>query len=93
MNERIQELVERFAQDFLNRSGHDMREYEPFLEESRIFAESLVQSVITDLEKLREEYANPGMYEPVEYYDRQAAKEVAMEDALDIIRYNFGVKS
>jgi hypothetical protein len=50
-------------------------------------------SVMDDLEKMRENYANPGMYEPIEYYDRQAAKEVAMEDALDTIRYNFGVKS
>jgi hypothetical protein len=93
MNERIQELVERFAQDFLNRSGYDMREYEPFLEESRIFAESLVKSVITDLEKLHEGYANPGTYESDEYYVRQAAKEVAMDDAMSTIRHNFGVKS
>jgi hypothetical protein len=47
---------------------------------------------MADLEKLRAEYANPDMYESVEYYDRQAAKESALEDALDTIRYNFGVK-
>jgi hypothetical protein len=93
MNERIKELIEKFAQELFNRSGYDMRKYEPFLEESQIFAESLLMSVIADLEKLREEYANPGTYESDEYYVRQAAKEVAMDDAMSTIRYNFGIKS
>lgn len=42
MNERIQELVKQFAVDLLNRSAIDMREYEPFLEETEKFVESIV---------------------------------------------------
>jgi len=48
--------------------------------------------VMADLEKLRAEYANPDMYESVEYYDSMRAKESALEDALDTIQYNFGVE-
>jgi hypothetical protein len=43
MTKRIEELVEKFAQDFFNRSVVDLRKYEPFLEESRIFAETIVK--------------------------------------------------
>jgi hypothetical protein len=56
------------------------------------FAELIVKSVMADLEKLRAEYANPDMYESVEYYDSMRAKESALEDAIDTIRYNFGVE-
>lgn len=43
MNERTQELIKQFATDLLNRSGYDMREYEPFLEEAEKFAEMLIR--------------------------------------------------
>ena len=43
MNERIQELVKQFAVDILNRSAIDMREYEPFLEETEKLVESIVE--------------------------------------------------
>jgi hypothetical protein len=92
MNERIRELAEQagmtddkfgmfFAKDKHDEDGVDLEK----------FSELIVKSVMADLEKLRAEYANPDMYESVEYYDRQAAKESALEEALDTIRYNFGV--
>ncbi len=43
MNERIKELVKKFAEDFVDRSGYDMRELEPFLVESQLFAESIIR--------------------------------------------------
>lgn len=43
MNERTQELIKQFATDLLNRSGYDMREYEPFLQEAEKFAELIVR--------------------------------------------------
>jgi hypothetical protein len=85
MNERIEQLAEQ-TKEFMD--GSD--DLDIFIEK---FAELIVMSVIGDLEKMREEYDNPGMYEPVEYYVRQRAKSVAIDDALDIIQYNFGVKS
>ena len=89
MNERIQELIKQASYNIMETNGAPIISNE-FNKEK--FAELIVKSVMADLEKMREEYANPyGMYQPVEYYDRQAAKESAMEDALDTIRYNFGV--
>jgi hypothetical protein len=85
MNERIRALAEQAT-----------KQYSPTYytqEWIQGFSELIVKSVMADLEKLRAEYANPDMYESVEYYDRQAAKESALEDALDTIRYNFGVES
>ena len=82
MNERIRELMKQSMVEH----QFDIR----FSPEK--FAELIVESVMADLEKLRAEYANPGMYESVEYYDSMRAKESAMEDALDTIRYNFGVE-
>jgi hypothetical protein len=81
MNERIQELIKQSMVEY----QFDIR----FSPEK--FAELIVKSVMADLEKQRAEYANPGMYESVEYYDSMRAKESALEEALDTIRYNFGV--
>jgi hypothetical protein len=81
MNERIRELIKQSMVEY----QFDIR----FSPEK--FAELIVKSVMADLEKLRAEYANPGMYESVEYYDSMRAKESALEEALDTIQYNFGV--
>lgn len=43
MNERLQQLVKQFAEDFTARSGYDMREFEPFIKESEKFAELIVR--------------------------------------------------
>ena len=48
MNPRIRDLIEQFATNLLNRSGYDMREYEPFLKESEKFAELIVQECIAE---------------------------------------------
>ena len=46
MNEQIEQLVKQFAEDLMKRSGYDMRAFEPFLVESRQFAEKIVQEVL-----------------------------------------------
>lgn len=51
MNERIRELVKKFAEDFLARSGCDVREFEPFLVESRLFAELMAREAIAVVQK------------------------------------------
>ena len=42
MNELTKKLVNQFATNLLNRSGYDMREYEPFISEAEKFAELIV---------------------------------------------------
>lgn len=51
MNKRTQELAKQFATDLLNRSGYDMREYEPFLEEAEKFVESLIRECVLHLHR------------------------------------------
>ena len=87
MNPRLQQLADQCTNQYRDDHGGYIDEID-----IETFAELIVKSVMADLEKLRAEYANPGMYESVEYYDSMRAKESAMEDALDTIRYNFGVE-
>lgn len=42
MNELTKNLVNQFATNLMNRSGYDMREYEPFLSEAEKFAELII---------------------------------------------------
>ena len=56
------------------------------------FAELIVQSILNSLETEREYYANPGTYQPLEYYVKMSAKEDALSDAISMIRIDFGVK-
>jgi len=51
MNERIDELVKKFAEDFVARSGYDVRGFEPFLVESRLFAELMAREAIAVVQK------------------------------------------
>jgi hypothetical protein len=85
MNERILELARQAAAV----EGWGPEVWQTTFTEK--FAELIIKSVMADLEKLRAEYDNPGMYESVEYYDSMRAKESALEEALDTIQYNFGV--
>lgn len=50
MNQRIKELAKQFAVDFMNKSGYDMREYAPFLEETEKFAELLIEECVNVLQ-------------------------------------------
>ena len=50
MNERINKLARQFAVDFANKSGYDMREYKPFLEETEKFANLIVEDIMHELE-------------------------------------------
>jgi hypothetical protein len=56
------------------------------------FAELIVQSILNSLETEREYYANPGAYQPLEYYVKMSAKEDALSDAISMIRSDFGVE-
>ena len=54
MNERIDELVKKFAEDFVARSGCDVREFDPFLVESRLFAELIVRECAEQVSRTTE---------------------------------------
>ena len=56
------------------------------------FAELIVQSILNSLETEREYYANPGTYQSLEYYVKMSAKREALNDAISLIRTDFGVK-
>jgi len=65
MNERIDELVKKFAEDFLARSGCDVREFDPFLVESRLFAESIVREcaeIADNADATREKWQSIGKF-------------------------------
>ena len=94
MNERIRELQHqcwvKVPCDFDMRKGglstiNTVFDYEKF-------AELIVQSILNSLETEREYYANPGTYQPLEYYVKMSAKEDALSDAISMIRSDFGVE-
>lgn len=84
MNERIRELLIEAHKQTKGGiyNGHPS-------EWTEKFAELLVQSIIDLLEKDRENYDNPGMYRPSDYYDSMEAKETAISDAIDSIKYTY----
>ena len=51
-----------------------------------------LELVLDILTSMKESYDNPGTYESREYYERMDAKASAIEDAIDSIKYQFGVK-
>jgi hypothetical protein len=57
------------------------------------FAELIVKDCLAKLLSLKEGYDDPGTYESTEYYQRMEAKSLAMEEAIDEIKYRFEVKS
>ena len=90
MNERIRELAKQFAVDFLNKSGYDMREYAPFLEETEKFAELLIEECVNLMENQREHYYSKVLgQQSAEHYDRVISKGDAFDDAVTIIRSHF----
>ena len=65
MNERTQDLIKQFATNLLNRSGYDMREYEPFLEETEKLVEAIVKEcadVADTADATREKWEGIGKY-------------------------------
>lgn len=56
------------------------------------FAGLLIGECLSILSDAQDGYANPGKYEPVEYYREMRAKKYAMEDAISSIKYRFGVE-
>lgn len=87
MNKRIQELIKQADEKFSCEYNGD---YTVFNKEK--FAELIVQSILNSLETEREYYANPGAYQPLEYYVTMSAKEDALSDAISMIRSDFGVE-
>ena len=90
MNERIQELVkqaENYAAEQNDTFGVSYKK-----EYNQKFAELIVQGILKRLEDEREYYANPVPYEPDDYYIKMAGKKDAIDDAIAMIRSEFGVK-
>ena len=56
------------------------------------FSLLIVHSILKRLEDEREYYANPVPYEPEDYYIKMAGKKDAIDDAIAMIRSDFGVK-
>jgi hypothetical protein len=92
MNERIRELAHQADLVIKKNNGNDFRfgAMDPKLEK---FAELIVQDCLAKLLSLKEGYDDPGTYESTEYYQRMEAKSLAMEEAIDEIKYRFEVKS
>ena len=85
MNERTQELIEQFATNLLNRSGYDMREYEPFLEEAEKFAELILQECVN----MCHDIADPHLYRNQDICQRLAP---GASYAAKVIKFRFGVE-
>lgn len=79
MNERTQDLIEQFATNLLNRSGYDMREYEPFLKEAEKFAELIAQHCVEVIDAAKAGYD-------------QVPAEVALDMAAKNVKAYFGTK-
>lgn len=56
------------------------------------FVELIVQHIVNRLEDERAYYANPAPYEPEDYYIKMAGKKDGIDDAIAMIRSDFGVK-
>jgi hypothetical protein len=83
----IEQLVKKFAEDFFKRSSYDMREYDPFLEESRLFVQQIVRKCI-------EAAGDPGdeLIKGDAWHDgvRASVLSIQQEFGLD---HNFGIES
>lgn len=55
------------------------------------FAKLIAQHILDMLKVEREHYANPGMYNTEEYYIKTDAKVDVLDDAISMIRRDFGV--
>ena len=97
MNERIKQLADQVWREILDETsidGDSSNVYSPdeVVAFEQKFAELIIGECITMLEKKREYYSNPGSYEYDNYYVRMAAKEDAFDDAVSMIKSNFGVE-
>jgi hypothetical protein len=50
-----------------------------------------LETVLEILEDMKASYADVGGYESRDYYERMAAKEDAIDDAISSIKYRFGL--
>lgn len=93
MNERIRELLYEAGGEYggeLPTTGETLIYTEEVDYEK--FAHLIVQSILNSLETEREYYANPGTYQALEYYTKMSAKREAINDAISLIRNDFGVE-
>jgi hypothetical protein len=84
MNEQIEKLVKQFAEDLMKKSGYDMRELEPFIEESRVFAESIVRECANEIIKQN------GDVVVLDDWDR--GYDAGLQCAISVIKEHFGVE-
>ena len=69
MNELTKKLVNQFATNLLNRSGYDMREYEPFISEAEKFAELIVRECVEVLRMVPYDCDGPEFGDEVVYQE------------------------
>ena len=92
MNERIEELIEQ-AENYAHEQNYLYPgEVSYILEFKEKFAELLIGECLSILSDAHDSYANPGKYEPADYYKEMRAKEWAMANAIFSIKYRFGMK-
>jgi hypothetical protein len=92
MNERIEALIEQ-AENYAHEQNYLYPgEVSYILEFKEKFAELLIGECLSILSDAHDSYANPGKYEPADYYQEMRAKKYAMEDAISSIKNRFGVE-
>ena len=87
MNERIENLAKDCFEYIEGTIDGDTIEFN-----YKKFAELIILDCVKSLQEEADYYANPGSYEPEEYYTKCAAKVIACEDAISKIKYIFDVK-
>lgn len=84
-------LIRELAREAGIKLAHDESLALGFLDtKHKKFAESIVNKLVDLLEEDRTSYADVGTYESSEYYVRMKAKEEAIADAIDRVKYLFG---
>lgn len=78
MNQRIREFAKQLATNLLNRSGYDMREYEPFLQET----EKLVEAIVKECIDVAKQQHNPATlnYKPSERFVEALQQHFGVEE-------------
>lgn len=85
------QLIRKLAREAGIKLAHDESLALGFLDtKHKKFAELIIDKFVEFLEEDRANYADVGTYESSEYYVRMKAKEEAIADAIDRVKYLFG---
>lgn len=91
MNERIKQLADQVGLG-TQHNGIILTKNVNAAEAFEQFSELIVRECLSSLESARAMYANPGTYEPCEYYERMDAKADALSDAIADLKSQFGIE-